>query len=66
MMSQLQFFRRLVQTRGSGIRLLACQANLIMGIRVATGAETSALGAFSQDILKIEMSGPEVSAAWLA
>ncbi|RDA91020.1 hypothetical protein CP533_2545 [Ophiocordyceps camponoti-saundersi (nom. inval.)] len=35
------------------------QANRTMGIRMKTGSKDSGCGAFSQDILKIEVSGPE-------
>lgn len=43
------------------------QANLAMGIRMkteVTEAENTGIGAFSEDILKIEVSGPEVRLYW--
>ncbi len=42
--------------------LTPSKANTTMGIRMSTD-NTSSLPAFSQDILKIEISGPEVSVA---
>lgn len=34
-----------------------------MGIRMTNASDDPGLGAFSQDILKIEISGPEVKAS---
>ena len=39
---------------------MTCQANKEMGIRVGASQDDASLPMFSDDILKVEISGPEV------
>ncbi|KAI0456741.1 interferon-induced GTP-binding protein Mx2 [Xylaria acuta] len=56
-----QFRRRLSKLENEQLTTIFKEANEAMGIRKETDTDTAGLGAFSQDILKIEISGPDQS-----
>ncbi|KAI1079139.1 P-loop containing nucleoside triphosphate hydrolase protein [Whalleya microplaca] len=55
----LQFQRGFVEMNNSELTKLFEEANTAMGIRMSMDDDDPSLAAFSQDILKIEISGPD-------
>ncbi|KAL4763654.1 uncharacterized protein BDW70DRAFT_157665 [Aspergillus foveolatus] len=57
----LKFQRRLMEIDNDELAKIFDEAHRVMEIRMSTDSSDTGVGAFSQDILKIEISGPEVS-----
>ncbi|OBT39085.1 hypothetical protein VE00_09922 [Pseudogymnoascus sp. WSF 3629] len=55
----LQFQRRITQMENDDLAKIFEKANLAMGIRMSQTDEDDGRGAISEDILKIEISGPD-------
>ncbi|KAL4868373.1 hypothetical protein BDV12DRAFT_197247 [Aspergillus spectabilis] len=55
----LKFQRRLTEFDNNELARIFDEAHRVMNIRMSTDGSDTGVGAFSQDILKIEISGPE-------